>query len=159
MGPENHRGMRRLLALSFVAALALGAAPAGGAQRPEDGRLFVGATTPLTAGYFFPGTGISDGNTYSYPEPLEIEQGANVVVTNVDEEAVANNHAIQSLKSKRVGKKGNRRRQPLFGSKALRHPGDSVTMVTSHLRPGLYKYRCTTHAGMYGAIQVVRAGA
>jgi plastocyanin len=144
--------MKRMLGVALVAAVALGAAPAGNAARAEDSRLFIGGTTPLTAGYFFPGTGVHDGNRYEYPTPLEVERGGNVVVSNLDEEAVANNHQIRSLKVNR------RSKRPLFASKPLRHPGDTVTMITSNLRPGVYKYKCTTHAGMFGAIRVVPAG-
>ena len=142
--------MKRLVALACLLAVALPAAPAGGAARAEDSRLFTAGATPGTSGFFFPGTGISDGTKTEFPAPLEVAQGANVVVTNVDEQTVANSHQIRSLRVNR------RTRRPLFGSKPLRHPGDSVTMITSHLKPGLYKYRCTIHGGMLGAIRVVR---
>ena len=141
---------KRLILLGLVGLLALTAAPAGGAARAEDARLFAGGTTPLGGGLFFPGAGISDGNKIQYVAPLEVTKGANVVFTNLDEGAVSNIHQIRSLK---VNK---RTKRPLFSSKPVRSPGDSVTMITSSLKPGLYKYRCTTHANMFGAIEVVK---
>ena len=140
--------MKRLLLLACVAVLALPMAPAGGAPAYADAQLFVGATTPVGGGLFFPGTGVSDGTTMEYPAPLEVTKGANVVLTNLDESAVSNSHAIRSLK---VNK---RTKRPLFRSSTVYSPGDSVTMITSHLKPGLYPYRCTTHGNMFGAIQV-----
>lgn len=142
--------MRKILALALTASLALVAAPAGGTARPEDARIFIGGTTPLTGGYFFPGTGIHDGSKMQYPEPLEVKKGSNLVFTNLDEAAVANNHQVRSLK---VNK---RTKRPLFRSKPVYSPGDSVRVITSHLKPGFYPYRCTTHQGMFGAIKVVR---
>jgi plastocyanin len=142
--------MKKIVALALVGALASLAAPAGGASRAEDARLLVGTTTPAGGGIFFPGTGISDGSKIQYPAPLEVTKGSNVVITNIDEQVVANNHQVRSLKTNKRTKKA------LFASKPLRHPGDSVTMITSHLKPGLYAYRCTTHANMFGAIKVVR---
>ena len=142
--------MKRMCVLALTAALALAAAPAGGATRAEDARVFAGGTTPVGGGVFFPGTGISDGAKMQYPAPLEVTQGSNLIFTNLDESAVANLHQIRSLKVNR------RTRQALFSSKPLRSPGDSTTVITSHLKPGLYAYRCTTHANMFGAIEVVK---
>lgn len=149
MGPENQKPMKRSLLLALVAMLALSMAPAGGAER-ADAQLFAGGTTPVGGGFFFPGTGVSDGSKMQYPAPLEVTRGSNVVLTNLDEATVANSHAIRSLKLNK------RTKRPLFRSKAVYSPGDSVTMITSHLRRGLYPYRCTTHANMYGAIQIVK---
>ena len=142
--------MRRLLLLACAAVLALPMAPAGGAPAYADAQLFVGATTPVGGGVFFPGTGISDGSKIQYPAPLEVTKGSNVVLTNLDEATVANSHAIRSLKINRRTKK------PLFRSQTVYSPGDSVTMITSHLKPGLYAYRCTTHANMYGALEITQ---
>jgi plastocyanin len=85
-----------------------------------------------------------------YVEPLEVTKGSNVEFTNLDESSVSNIHQIRSLK---VNK---RTKRPLFSSKPVRSPGDSVTVITSHLKLGVYKYRCTTHANMFGAIEVIK---
>jgi plastocyanin len=124
--------------------------PAGGAEAYADAQLFAGGTTPVGGGLFFPGAGISDGSKVQYPAPLEIAKGSNVVFTNLDEAAVANSHAIRSLKLNK------RTKRPLFRSGTVYRPGESVTVITSHLKPGFYPYRCTTHANMYGAFQVVQ---
>ena len=142
--------MKRLLLVAVAAVLALPTAPAGGATQAEDAQIFACCTTPVGGGLFFPGTGVSDGTKMEYPAPVQVTQGSNVTFTNFDEAAVANNHQIRSLK---INKKT---RRPLFTSKPVFSPGDSVTMITSHLKPGLYPYRCTTHGNMFGAIEVVR---
>ena len=142
--------MRKLVTLALTGVLALSAAPVGSAAEAEDARLYVAATTPLTSGYFFPGTGVYDGEQFVYIEPLQVTKGTNVVMTNLDEEAVANAHQVRSLKKKKKTKR------PLFASKPVRHPGDTVTIRTKHLKPGKYKYVCTTHAGMTGMLQVVK---
>jgi hypothetical protein len=141
--------MKRLFLLVLAGVLALPALPAGGAARAEDARLFVGGGTNLTSGYFFPGTGIYDGAKYQYFAPLQVTQGSNVVLTNGDESLVTNKHQVRSLK------KTKRTKRPLFTSKPLYRPGDMTTIITSHLKPGQYKYICTTHSTMSGVIEVV----
>ena len=142
--------MRKLLGVALIALLALPVAPAGGAARAEDAQLFVGGGTLLTDGYFFPGTGISDGSKYRFVAPLQVTRGSNVVLTNLDESAVTNLHQVRSLK------KNPRTKRPLFTSAAVRRPGDRVTIITSHLKPGSYKYICTTHGSMVGMLEVVK---
>ena len=90
--------MKRFALIAVAGVLALSAVPANGADRAEDSRVFAGGTTPVGGGAFFPGTGVSDGSKMQYPDPLEITQGANVILTNLDEGSVANIHQIRSLK-------------------------------------------------------------
>jgi plastocyanin len=142
--------MKRLVVLACSAVLALSMAPAGGAPVDADAQIFAGGTTPVGGGFFFPGTGISDGAEVLYPAPLEVTKGSNVTLTNLDEAVVANIHQIRSLKLNK------RTKRPLFTSKPVYSPGDRVTMITSHLKPGFYPYKCTTHGNMFGAIRIVK---
>lgn len=142
--------MKRLISLVAIAALALPVAPATGAPSAEDGRIFVGGGTNLTNAYFFPGTGIYDGSKVQYFAPPQITQGSNFVLTNLDESTVTNIHQIRSRKNIPGTLK------PLFGSAPVSRPGDSVTIITSRLKPGRYAYICTTHSGMSGMIEVVK---
>lgn len=149
---ENRASMRRSLVAALAGVLALLAAPVGSAAeaKKENARLFVGGTTPLTSGYFFPGAGVYNGERYQYVEPLQVTKGTNVELTNLDEEAVANAHQVRSLK------KNKKTKRPLFASKPVRHPGDTVIIRTKRLKPGKYAYICTTHTGMTGMLQIVR---
>ena len=57
--------MRTSLLAGLAALLALSMAPAGGAESAADAQLFVFGTTPVVGGFFFPGTGLSDGSQSS----------------------------------------------------------------------------------------------
>lgn len=113
--------------------------------------LFAGAGTNLTNGVFFPGTAFCDskGCEMTGP-PLQIDKGTNVIFINLDPAAITNGHRIMSLKHKK-----GRRRKPLFFSEQVDGPGKTI-LRTSKVKPGLYYYRCTTHFGMYGAIEVTK---
>ena len=114
------------------------------------GRVIAGGGTPVSNGVFTPGTAIpnEDGGVDPVLPPMQIEQGTDVELINLDESAVANAHKMVSLK-RRAGK-------PLFSSDLVRSPGDSTLVVTSHLKPGLYPYYCTVHTAMWGQLEVVR---
>ena len=138
--------MRRLLLLALSLVLAV---PAGaGARAADEAMLFAGAGTNLTNGFFFPGTGIYDGEKYITVAPLEVKKGQNVLFTNLDPGPVTNDHQIRSYKKRKNGR-------PWFQSQSVSGPGQTV-MITSHVPVGLYKYLCTTHSGMIGFLKVVR---
>jgi plastocyanin len=116
-----------------------------------DVPLFAGAGTPLTNGYFFPGTAVYDGTAFR-GAPLVVPQGCNIRFVNLDDALVTNGHEIVSF--------GRRHGRPLFKSGVSNGPG-TLLIKTSQVRPGLYPYYCVIHYSMYGLLQVVataRAG-
>ncbi|MGH2807438.1 MAG: cupredoxin domain-containing protein [Actinomycetota bacterium] len=135
--------MRKLL----VVALALGllVSPATAAPVDDEDYVFAGGGTPLTNGIFFPGTALT-----GVPEapPVEVTRGTDFTFVNLDEAAVGNGHKIISFKRLRSGRAA-------FQSDLLMRPGDTDLVITSHLKPGVYKYYCAVHAGMYGNIEIV----
>ena len=145
--------MKRIALVALCLALSAPVAHAGGSSSPrvENAKLFAGAGTNLTNGIFFPGTGLYDGSKYFTVQPLQVPRRANVDFTNLDVSAVTNSHQIRSYQLTRWG----RRRVPLFQSPLVDGPG-SATMVTSHVKPGIYQYFCTTHGGMVGFLEVTK---
>lgn len=140
-------------ALSFVVAAALVAvsplvARASDDEAPDPAPIFAVGGTILTNGIFFPGTAIYDGDEGYYGEPYELEPGQDLMFTNLDNGDLANGHQIRSFKRK---KKTGR---PLFQSKRLDQPGEQSLVLVGHLKPGVYDFFCTIHAGMYGQIEV-----
>ena len=126
-------------------------APGAGAAVAEaetGGRIIAGGGTQLTNGIFFPGTAFprADGG-FDGPPPLQIPQGTDVEVINLDEATLANAHKVVSLK-RRKGK-------PVFFSDLLTTPGQTDIVVTSKLKPGIYPYYCSVHSSMWGQIEIV----
>lgn len=113
------------------------------------GRIIVGGGTPLTNGVFFPGTAVpnADGGFDGAP-PLQVQEGTDVELINVDESTVSNAHKIISSR--------RRKGRPLFASDQLVRPGDTSLVTTSNLKPGIYPYYCSIHSGMWGQIEIVR---
>lgn len=150
--------MWRFLAFAVVAALVAPAAPAPAADGPsaapaEDSYLFAAGGTNLSSGFFFPGTATcdKDGCTmFPGQEPLQVSRGGNITFANLDPSFVTNGHRVVSLKRKK--KTG----EPKFHSEQVDGPA-TATIKTSHLRPGVYYYLCTTHFGMYGAIEITES--
>jgi hypothetical protein len=150
--------MRTLASLLLVAVLAAPAASApaagfAGVETPrvpvcgQDGTapLLAAGGTPVSNGIFFPGTAVRDGNQVR-GEPYKIQKGCNIRFFNLDHVAVANAHRIVSFDRRRNGR-------PLFFSRLVRGPGE-VVMRTEHLRPGVYPYFCSIHAGQLGILEV-----
>jgi hypothetical protein len=140
----NLKDMRKLLVVVF--ALGLLVSPAMAAPIDTEDYVFAGGGTPLTNGIFFPGTALSG---VPAAPPLEVTQGTDFTFVNLDEAAVGNGHKIISFKRLRSG-------QPAFQSDLLTKPGQSDLVITSHLKPAVYKYYCALHAGMYGNIQITK---
>lgn len=140
------RGLLLVLASLLAAAVVSSHAPAG-AQAIPGTTIVAGGGTPLSNGIFFPGTAVySDGSFLG--EPAAIARGTDIEFVNLDEASVANGHRMVSLKvNKRTGR-------PLFSSKMLLSPGQSATVVTSHLKPGTYPFFCPVHSGMWGLLKV-----
>ena len=143
--------MKRIALVALCLALTAPVAQAGdsSAVPGPDPTLFAGAGTNLTNGIFFPGTGIYDGSKYFTVQPLQVPKGKDVDFINLDVSAVTNSHQIRSQQLVRRG----RRRIPLFQSALVDGPGSGV-LVTSHVKPGIYQYFCTTHGGMVGFLEV-----
>lgn len=121
----------------------------------EDVVIFAGGGTQLSSGFFFPGTQVSDGEggTTGAP-PTTVPKGSNIRFVNLDHFIVAGGaHKITSFATVKVGKKGKKRKVPLFSSKTVDGPGET-TVKTSHVKPGTYLYYCPIHSGMLGAIEV-----
>jgi plastocyanin len=116
-------------------------------QAPPEMPLFVAGGTPVSNGFFFPGTAVVNGKDL-VGEPYEIKQGTNLRFVNLDPAILTNAHAI-------VSKKTDRRGRPLFKSKLVPGPGEA-TVVTSKLKPGTYVYYCPIHYGMFGKLRVTR---
>ncbi len=115
------------------------------------GRVIAGGGTPLSNGLFFPGTAFpdDDGSVDPVLPPIEVKRGTDVEFINLDEATVANGHKMVSLRK--------RRGRPLFSSDLLTRPGQTDVVFTSHLKPGLYPFYCSTHtAGMWGQLRIVR---
>lgn len=145
-----NRKLKFLLASLLAATLVGGPATAGGAAETGDANnfLFAAGGTPLTNGFFFPGTVICSGDDCTeIGPPLVIDQGDDITFVNLDAGPVTNSHQIVSLKKRK------RNRGPLFASDEVSGPGQTV-MKTSHVKPGTYIYLCTFHFGMYGQIEV-----
>jgi hypothetical protein len=136
--------MRKLLVVAF--ALGLLVSPATAAPLDSEDYVFAGGGTPLTNGIFFPGTVLSG---VPAAPPVEVTRGTDFTFVNLDEAAVGNGHKIKSFKTFRNGR-------PYFESDLLTKPGQTELVITSHLRPGNYKYYCAVHDGMFGAIQIVK---
>lgn len=120
----------------------------------EEVLVFAGGGTQLTSGYFFPGTRVADGNGTTGAPPLAVPQGANLRFVNVDHYIVAGGaHKITSFDTVKVKRKGKKIKVPLFSSKTVDGPGETI-VKTSHLKPGEYLYYCPIHNGMLGAIEV-----
>jgi hypothetical protein len=144
--------MRRTLigACTLVLAFAL-LAPVGHAAVPVDwlessGTLFAGGGTALSNGIFFPGTAIYDGKAFQGLPPIQITQGTDMDFVNLDVSAITNGHQIVSFKRKHG--------QPVIKSARVDGPGQT-TVITSHLKPGVYPFFCTVHFGMYGRLEIV----
>ena len=144
--------MRRGTLLALVVALSAYAIPAGASSEEAVGPayVFAGGGTPLSNGIFFGGTTICDdaGCTVA-GTPVEVPVGTDFTFVNLDAEAVGNGHQIMSVK------KNKRTKKPLFYSDYLATPGEQDVVMTSHLKPGRYLFRCPVHFGMYGTIEVV----
>lgn len=137
--------MRRLLVIAF--ALGLLVSPAMAAPLDSEAYVFAGGGTPLTNGVFFPGTYVSG---VPPTPPVTISKGSDFTFVNLDEAAVGNGHKIKSFKRYR------RSGRPFFQSDLLTKPGESDLVITSHLKPGVYKYYCAVHDGMFGNIEIVK---
>lgn len=96
-----------------------------------------------TEGWFFPGTTVCDGGGCT-SVPLVVEAGTDVRFRSVDEER----HQVVSERRRRNGRR-------LFASAPIGQ-GQSTTLVTSHLKPGEYAFRCFFHRDMLGRLQIVR---
>ena len=144
--------------VAVAAALAL-SIPSGlaSARTPDEARLprcptgqrmplLAGGGTPLSNGFFFPGTAVYDGESFQ-GVPYLIPRGCNLLFVNLDPGPLTNGHQIISLKRK----KG----RPLFASPFVSGPA-TAKVKTRHLKPGVYPYYCSIHFGMYGQIEVVR---
>ena len=113
------------------------------------GRVIAGGGTPVSNGLFTPGTAIprADGGFDGLP-PMQIQYGTDVEFVNLDEATISNGHKMVSQK--------RRKGRPVFSSDLLTSPGQTSLVVTSNLKPGVYAYYCSTHAGMWGQIEIVR---
>lgn len=145
--------MKRWL-LAALALLLCAAGPAsshdlvGDITTREAAPLFAAGGSALTNGYFFPGTGIWDGEEIQ-GEPYQIVRGTDIEFTTFDGTAtLGNGHKIKSFKKRKNGR-------PLFQSKFVAD-GETALMITSHLKPGIYEYFCTVHFQMYGLLEVTR---
>lgn len=121
------------------------AAPPADAARAEV-RIFASGGTPLTNGLFYPGTLVQVYGA-EYGTPYEVPRGSDIRFTNTDVEQAANTHCMVSEK------RAKRTRRPLFVSDCIKGPANTL-VVTSHLKPGIYKFFCPIHFGMLGAIEV-----
>ena len=139
--------MRKTLLLGALVGLLLPGSMAAGAGAPEkaNGYIFAGGGTFVSNGAFFPGTAVFDGSKL-VGQPYQIAQGSDITFVNLDNGDIANGHQIRSYKQ--------RKGRPLFQSKKLTQTGESATMVTSHLKPGIYEFACPIHFGMYGLLEV-----
>lgn len=143
----NHSTMRRILGTLVAIGLLLGALPAhGAATRPiaANNFIFAGGGTPVSNGVFFPGTTFCDADGCT-GEPLQVPRGDDITFVNLDTSTVTNAHQIVSKKRKRG--------RPLFMSEVSNGP-DQTLLITSHLKPGVYRYLCSFHFAMYGQIEI-----
>jgi hypothetical protein len=141
--------MRKVIGILAVAGLLAMGLPAGattlGDPVAANNFVFAGGGTPLTNGIFFPGTTICDASSCT-GEPLQVPKGEDVTFVNLDVSTATNAHQIVSQKRKRG--------RPIFASDVNEGPDQSL-VITSHLKPGIYKYFCSYHFGMYGQIEIV----
>ncbi|MFP5298492.1 MAG: plastocyanin/azurin family copper-binding protein [Actinomycetota bacterium] len=116
----------------------------------EFNHIFAGGGTPVSNALFFPGTATctSSGCTYLTPVP-QVRKGTDIVFVNLDEGAVANSHRI-------VCKKRDKKGRPKCFSEQLDSPGEQSRMITTNMKPGIYGYFCSTHAGMEGAFEIIK---
>ena len=144
--------MRRAAAILLATAMAvvvLGAPSR--AQVPVEwletgSRVFAGGGTFVSNGLFFPGTLSCSGTDCSGLPPVELKRGTDLEFVNLDPAAATNGHQIISYK-RRAGK-------PVFSSKLIEGPA-TATILTSHLKPGVYRFFCATHFGMEAALEIV----
>lgn len=138
--------MRKALVAILLALIALPAWSGGaGAADMEPVKMFVGGGTFISNGVFFPGTGVYDGTTLQ-GMPLQVAQGQDIELTNLDYGDLSNCHQIQSFKRKRG--------RPLISSKRLCGPAESALVITSTLKPGRYETFCPVHTGMYAIVEI-----
>lgn len=144
--------MRRSAAGLFAALIvaALLAQPAR-ARVPTEwletgGRVFAGGGTFVSNGIFFPGTLACDGSECRGLPPIEVERGTDLEFVNLDPSVVTNGHQIVSYKRKRG--------RPVFSSDQVDGPA-VARVITSHLKPGVYRFFCSTHFGMEAALEIV----
>lgn len=132
-----------------VAGLLLSGLPASattlGDPLAANNFIFAGGGTPVSNGIFFPGTTFCDGAGCT-GTPLIVPQGEDITFVNLDVSTVTNSHQIISQKRKRG--------RPLFSSEVNNGP-DTSLVVTSHLKPGVYRYLCSFHFPMFGQIEIV----
>ncbi len=147
--------MKRNFVLALLAALMATAAhpaAAGNVASPAgdaNTQLFAGGGTNVSNGFFFPGTVVCLGSDCQGKQfPLMVPQGNNIQFVNLDVGAVANCHTIQSFKRNR------RTGRPLFATNDCVFGPATAIMITSHLKPGVFEYQCTTHFGMRGILQI-----
>ncbi|MBA2726158.1 MAG: hypothetical protein H0U53_09230 [Actinobacteria bacterium] len=143
----NHKEMRRIVGTLVAAGLLLGALPAHGAitaPAAANNFIFAGGGTPVSNGIFFPGTTFCDTQGCT-GVPMQVPRGDDITFVNLDTSSVTNAHQIVSRKRKRG--------RPLFISEVNYGPGQGL-VVTSHLKPGVYKYYCSFHFGMFGQIEI-----
>lgn len=144
--------MRRVATILIAAALTtvvLGAPSR--AQVPVEwletgGRIFAGGGTFVSNGTFFPGTLVCNGADCSGLPPVQVKKGTDLEFVNLDPAAVTNGHQIVSYKRK-AGK-------PIFRSPQVDGPSTAI-VITSHLKPGVYRFFCATHFGMEAALEIV----
>ena len=149
--PSNPTRMRKALLIVLCALGLTCFAPGASATDLEvGGRVMAGGGTLLTNGVFFPGTALpnNDGTLTEVLPPVEMQRGTDLEFVNLDESTVSNGHKLVSLK--------RRRGYPLFASDMLTRPGQTDIVFTSNLKPGIYPFYCSTHAGMWGQIEIVR---
>lgn len=141
--------MRKIPGLIATAALLFSALPAHALEvQPSIAAtnfVFAGGGTPLTNGIFFPGTTLCDASGCT-GQPLPVPQGEDITFVNLDVSTATNAHQIISQKRKRG--------RPIFMSEVNNGP-DVSEVKTSHLKPGVYRYFCAFHFGMYGQIEIV----
>jgi len=149
--PENPLLMRKAV-LVVLCAFGLSCfAPAASAVDVEvGGRILVGGGTPLSNGAFFPGTAFpnNDGSLTPVLPPVQVQQGTDVELVNLDEATVANAHKL-------VSKKRWKGRW-IFQSGLVSRPGDTSLVTTSNLKPGVYPFYCSIHPAMWGQLEIVR---
>lgn len=143
-----------IAALGLVAGLAVAPATAAPLESSQaaaaDSVVFAGGGTNLSNGYFFPGTLVYQSGSYQGAPPLQVIKGQDLTFVNLDTAAITNAHRIVALK-----RRGGR---PLFSSDVVSGPG-RTTILTSHLKLGVYRYGCPIHSGMYGAIEIIKSPA
>jgi len=141
--------MKRLLLVALASLVAAAFVPnaSAGAQAIPSSTILAGGGTPLSNGIFFPGTALYDSGEF-VGEPVSISRGTDIEFVNLDEASIANGHKLVSLKINK------RTKRPLFRSKMLLSPGQSATVITSHLKRGTYPFYCPVHSGMWGLLEV-----